>query len=94
MFLTEIVKMLWRKMGVQAVRFTIIGGIGTLMSLALLYIFTDIIGLWYMTSAIITTFIVYGWNFYGQRSYAFSRGKHPFTWIENKLTKRENNQKR
>ena len=43
--------------------FTIIGLIGLLLNELLMWIFTDLIGMYYVHSKLLTTFIVFLWNF-------------------------------
>jgi putative flippase GtrA len=47
--------------------FALVGVIGLGLNALIMYLFTDIIGLFYLLSKIISTIIVFGWNFLGRR---------------------------
>ena len=55
--------------------FTVIGIIGLLLTELFMYLFTDIAEIHYLISKIITTIIVYLWNFLGRKYILFSNNK-------------------
>lgn len=57
---------------VEFILFGLIGAIGLGLNNVLLYIFTDLIGLYYMFSKLITAILVYVWNFLGRRYFLFN----------------------
>ena len=87
----------WGKVS-QYFRYCIVGSIGTLISLGLIYLFTEyvignqliFIGFLsiegYLISAIIATVIASLWNFMGNKHYTFSldrrNSKHPLSLTE------------
>lgn len=64
-------KKLLRRMG----KFALVGGSGSLLYWLFLYIFTDLVGLWYMFSAIICTGIIFFYSFTLHSVWTFRRGK-------------------
>jgi dolichol-phosphate mannosyltransferase len=59
------------------IRFCIVGGSGTLMHLAIVWIMTEAVGLWYMFSICIAVAIVVTWNFTLNSLWTFSHEKNP-----------------
>lgn len=57
---------------VEFILFGLIGVIGLGLNNVLLYFFTDLIGLYYMLSKLITAVLVYAWNFLGRRYFLFN----------------------
>ena len=55
--------------------FTIIGLVGLGLNELFLWILTDILLIYYLISKIITTFIVYFWNFFARKILLFSKQK-------------------
>lgn len=55
----------------QALRFMAAGIPGVILYYLILYFLTDIIGVWYMVSAVIASFFNYGSNFILQKFWAF-----------------------
>jgi putative flippase GtrA len=75
----------------EVIKYVIIGGLGAVFNLILLYLFTAYIfgsEFWfvpgYIASAGVTTIIIFAWNFIGYKWWAFSDKptKHPFSVIE------------
>ena len=50
---------------VEFILFGLIGVIGLILNNVLIYLFTDVVGLYYMLSKLVTAIIVYMWNFLG-----------------------------
>ena len=57
---------------IEFILFGLIGVIGLGLNNVLLYFFTDLIGLYYMLSELITAVLVYAWNFLGRRYFLFN----------------------
>lgn len=57
---------------IEFILFGLIGVIGLGLNNVLLYFFTDLIGLYYMLSKLITAVLVYAWNFLGRRYFLFN----------------------
>jgi putative flippase GtrA len=78
-----------KNVGPQFVRYCIVGGLGSLINLTVLYCLTEFAGLWYMVSAVIAIGTATLWNFYGNRSFTFKVGneKHPLAVLEKFLIK-------
>lgn len=55
--------------------FAIIGIIGLLLNELLLWILTDILVIYYLISKLITTFLVYFWNFFARKVILFNKHK-------------------
>ncbi len=55
----------------KMIRYVISGGFATVLDLALLYIFADIIGIWYLLSAIIAFIIAFFASFFLQKYWTF-----------------------
>ncbi|MBO4379433.1 MAG: GtrA family protein [Muribaculaceae bacterium] len=53
--------------------FALIGLVGLLLNNVLLYLFTDICGVHYMISKLITTVLVMGWNFGARKHILFNK---------------------
>jgi len=53
--------------------FALIGLIGLVLNELFLWIFTDILLIYYLLSKIITTFIVYFWNFFARKLLLFNK---------------------
>jgi len=53
---------------IQFALFAIIGVVGLLLLNALMWLFTDILGVMYIVSKVIATVFVYAWNFLARRS--------------------------
>ena len=54
-FLSRVINLIFSKVFIkQGIKFAIVGGIGTLVNLSILYIFTEIVGLLYLISAVIS----------------------------------------
>ncbi len=51
--------------------FCLIGIIGEFLNLASIWIFTEYFGLFYLLSKIITTFIIFSWNFFAKKILLF-----------------------
>jgi len=47
----------------KPIKFMLVGGSGALLQLALLYLFTDIIGVWYIASSIMAIGVAMVWNY-------------------------------
>lgn len=56
----------------EFILFSLIGVIGLGLNTILLFLFTDLIGLYYMFSKLITAILVYVWNFLGRRYFLFN----------------------
>jgi putative flippase GtrA len=56
----------------QVIKYLIAGGLGTVVSLALLYFFTDIIGIWYLVSASLAFIISFFVSFFLQKFWTFA----------------------
>lgn len=59
----------------RMVRFTLVGGSSTLIYWGLLYLLTDVVGLWYMSSAVLGAGIVYFYSFTLHSIWTFKRKK-------------------
>ena len=57
---------------IEFILFGLIGVIGLGLNNVLLYFFTDLIGLYYMLSKLITAVLVYAWNFLGRHYFLFN----------------------
>lgn len=57
---------------VEFVLFGLIGVIGLILNNVLIYLFTDVVGLYYILSKLVTAIIVYMWNFLGRRYFLFN----------------------
>ena len=57
---------------IEFILFGLIGVKGLGLNNVLLYFFTDLIGLYYMLSKLITAVLVYAWNFLGRRYFLFN----------------------
>lgn len=57
---------------IEFILFGLIGVIGLGLNIVLLYFFTDLIGLYYILSKLITAILVYAWNFLGRRYFLFT----------------------
>ncbi|WP_077152602.1 GtrA family protein [Bacteroides bouchesdurhonensis] len=57
---------------VEFILFGLIGVIGLILNNVLIYLFTDVVGLYYMLSKLVTAIIVYMWNFLGRRYFLFN----------------------
>lgn len=64
---------------IRLIKFFIVGGIGMLISLALLYFFTEICGFYYMISAIIAGLINTTYNYLANSWWSFSDRKTNLT---------------
>ena len=78
-----------REVSSQFIRYCIVGGLGSLINLAVLYGLTEFIGLWYMASAVVAIGAATLWNFYGNRTFTFKVGceNHPLYVLEKLLKK-------
>ena len=78
-----------KNVGPQFIRYCIVGGLGSIINLAVLYCLTEFVGLWYMFSAVLATGIAVIWNFYGNRTFTFNVGneKHPLYVLEKVVLK-------
>lgn len=61
-----------RNKKIEFILFGLIGVIGLGLNNVLLYFFTDLIGLYYILSKLITAVLVYAWNFLGRRYFLFN----------------------
>ena len=52
--------------------FALIGGVGLLFTDLFMWIFTSIIGIYYLLSKIVTTIVVYLWNFFARKYIIFN----------------------
>ena len=57
---------------VEFILFGLIGVIGIILNNVIIYLFTDVVGLYYMLSKLVTAIIVYMWNFLGRRYFLFN----------------------
>jgi putative flippase GtrA len=57
---------------IRLIKFLFVGGVGMLINLGLLFLFTEIFGFYYMISAIIAAFINVTYNFLANRFWSFS----------------------
>ncbi len=55
----------------QVMRFLSAGGLGVLLYYLILYILTDVVGVWYMVSAVIASIVNYSSNFVLQKFWTF-----------------------
>ena len=55
-------------------RFYVVGGSTTLLQLVLLFLLTDMLGIWYLLSAVIALLLSFMGNFYFNRVWTFSSG--------------------
>ncbi|MDR2011219.1 MAG: GtrA family protein [Bacteroidales bacterium] len=53
--------------------FSIVGIVGLGLTNLFMWVFTDIVGIHYMISKVITTILVYLWNFFGRKYTLFSK---------------------
>lgn len=53
-------------------KFFVVMGLAVAMNFALVYVFTDILGLWYVFSIVVVTFIVAVFNYVGNRIWTFA----------------------
>lgn len=56
-----------RKKGLEFILFALIGVVGLGLNTLILYLLTDVAGFHYLVSKIISTIIVFMWNFVGRR---------------------------
>ena len=61
------------KVGEIAV-YVIVGAIGLGLTAALMWFFTDIIGIFFMISKCITALLVYAWNFFSRKYFLYRNG--------------------
>ena len=61
-------------LGSQLFRFYAVGGSTTLLQLLVLFALTDILGIWYMLSAVLAMLVSFMGNFYLNRTWTFSSG--------------------
>lgn len=59
----------------EFILFSVIGLIGLALNELFLYILTDIFLIYYLVSKLITTFIVYFWNFFARKLILFNKQK-------------------
>ncbi len=59
----------------EFILFTLIGLVGLGLNELFLYILTDIFLIYYLISKLITTFIVYFWNFFARKIFLFNKQK-------------------
>jgi putative flippase GtrA len=57
---------------IRLIKFLLVGGTGMLINLGLLFVFTEIFGLYYMISAIIAGFLNVTYNFFANRFWSFA----------------------
>jgi len=57
----------------QVLKFMIVSGIGLTLNTISMYVFVQLIGLWYMFSKVLTSGIVLIWNFLGNKFWTFSK---------------------
>jgi len=57
----------------QVLKFIIVSGIGLTLNTIFMYMFVQLIGLWYMFSKVLTSGIVLIWNFIGNKFWTFSK---------------------
>jgi dolichol-phosphate mannosyltransferase len=70
------------------IRFGIIGLSGTLIHFALLYTFTDIAGIWYILSAVMSIVLTSTWNYFWNHKYTFKDrqvSNHLIGWTKYQL---------
>lgn len=53
------------------IKFYIVGGVGTIVNLGILYVLTDFLNIWYMLSAVIAISVSITTNFFGNRLWTF-----------------------
>ena len=58
----------------KAVRYIVSGGTAALVDLGLLYIFTDVFGWWYLTSAVVAFILAFFVSFFLQKFWTFKDG--------------------
>lgn len=52
-------------------RFFLVAGIGLGLTLALMHLFVEVAGIWYIAAKILTSAIVLGWNFTANKYWTF-----------------------
>jgi putative flippase GtrA len=57
---------------IRLMKFLIVGGTGMLVNLGLLFLFTEIFGLYYMISAMIAGFLTVTYNFFANNFWSFA----------------------
>lgn len=68
--------------------FMIIGVIGLFLNQALLWFCTGIVGLFYLYSKLISTIIVYLWNFFGRKWFLYNKKQPQKAKIQRKTSKK------
>lgn len=83
-FVTYIISIYWvfqqkshRKRTTEFILFVLIGIVGLILTLGLLWFFTEKLHIYYLVSKIIATIIVYFWNFFARKKLLFSEIKSP-----------------
>lgn len=61
---------------IRLIKFLIVGGVGTLISLGLLTLFTEVFGFYYMISAVLSSFIGVSYNYLANNYWSFSDKKN------------------
>jgi len=59
------------------IKYCMVGGSGALIHLAVVWIFTEVVGLWYMSSAIVAISVAVTWNFSLNAAWTFAQSKDP-----------------
>ena len=79
-FVTYLISIYWvfqqkshRKRSSEFILFVLIGVVGLILTLGLLWIFTEKLHIYYLVSKIIATVIVYFWNFFARKKLLFSK---------------------
>lgn len=83
-FITYLISIYWvfqqkshRKRTSEFILFVLIGIVGLILTLGLLWLFTEKLHIYYLISKIIATIIVYIWNFFARKKLLFSEIKSP-----------------